>query len=311
MNTGGSNAMSRIMAHCNLTPAQEVASVCPSCQSGALRFPFVEKLSWLACCVECGLRYASPQPSDEELSEIYNEEYYSGFGFTSESPASYREMKQIGFTRLLALAETFVSPGSLVDIGSALGDMLLAASRRGWKAAGIERNSYAVARANELIPNATFHGSLEDFNYPAATADLVTCVDVIEHLRQPTCAFRRVIELLRPGGCLLLTTVDVDGWQSRVCGHRWVHYHRDHLWYFNRQSLQGLAHQAGFEVIICRTARKTFKLRYILEIFATQKHSGIMSVVAERTLRWIPACLGSYVLPAMPEGLLLLARKPI
>lgn len=274
-------------------------------------FPFRDRFSWIASCVKCGLRYVTPQPSDEELMEIYSDTYYCGFGFTAEFPSSYREMKQIGCARLLSFAETFVSPGSLVDVGSALGDMLLVASQRGWKATGIERNSYAVACANELLPSATLHGSLESVNLPAASADLVTCLDVIEHLREPSRAFLRVFELLRPGGCLLLTTVDVNGWQSRVCGHRWVHYHRDHLWYFNRQSLEGLAHQAGFEVVICRTALKTFSLRYILQVFATQKHSGVMSVLAQRTLRWLPTFVGSYVLPAIPEGLLLLARKPV
>ena len=179
--------------------------------------------------------FADPQPTGCELVTIYDRRYYEHFGYVAtQADGPYRSMKRAGCERLMEIAEAFVRPGRLLDAGSALGDLLLVAKLRGWEVRGVELNAFAVAQAERVVPGASVAGCLEDFAAPPGSFDLITCADVLEHLRRPDRSLRRMHELLRPDGGLLIATIDTGGWPARLCGSRWVHYHRDHLWYFNR-----------------------------------------------------------------------------
>lgn len=283
---------------------------CMACGGGNLMVPFPRRLPWVSRCGGCGLAFANPQPTDEELAEIYDASYFETFGFTTDNSAAYRAMKQASAARLLSHVERYVHPGRLLDVGSALGDLRFVAVGRGWTSCGIEPNPFAVEAADELLSESTFGGTFEEFDFPRCSFDLIACTDVLEHLRRPDESLRRMFDLLRPGGCLMLTTINVDGWQSRLFRSRWVHYHRDHLWYFNQGALCRLAAEAGFEIAECRTARKVFNLRYILEIFSAQQNSSVMNFGARLALKLLSDRQTARALPALPEGLLLIARKP-
>ena len=136
-------------------------------------------------CRQCGLTQARPQPSDEELARVYDADYYKTFGFDPLCAARYRTMKQATFDRLLEVAERHFRVGHLLDVGSALGDLLVAGLRRGWEVSGAEPIPFAVRGAEEVAPGATFEGSLEAMSPSDESFDLVTCIDVIEHLRRP------------------------------------------------------------------------------------------------------------------------------
>lgn len=266
---------------------------------------------WLKQCDGCGLRFAHPQPSDAELARIYDDDYYKTFGFDPASAVRYRSMKQASFGALLAVAERHFRRGRLLDIGSALGDLLVAAQRRGWAATGVEPNGFAAEMAEEVVPGATLHGTLDQLDAREAAFDLVTCVDVIEHLRRPDETLRRMRDVLRPGGGLLIVTNDVQSAASRAMGPRWVHYHLDHLWYFSRRSLGELVQAAGLEVVAVRQARKIFNLSYVLGILAHSPNHRPLQRAARAALRWIPERCLRMLLPPVREGMLLLARRPV
>jgi 2-polyprenyl-3-methyl-5-hydroxy-6-metoxy-1,4-benzoquinol methylase len=268
-------------------------------------------IPWLRRCGNCGLAFASPQPSDEEMARLYAPEYYEGFGYAVSDEWSYRDMKQACANSMLARAEAYFPPGRLLDVGSALGDLLAVPKGRGWEVWGVERNRFAVDHTAELVPEAdVFSGPLEEYEGVRDWYDLVTCRDVIEHLRRPDFSLRQLHGLLRPGGGLVVTTPDLGGLHARLCGRAWVHYHPDHLWYFRRTTLCSLARPAGFEVLLCGRAYKVFNLRYVLEILSRLSGSALVRRVAALGLRWLPGRGLRALLPPIPEGLLLVARKP-
>lgn len=294
----------------DVSESESPNGACLLCRESEVVRPYPRRLPWVAQCHSCGLAFCYPQPSDDELASIYNADYYQAFGYHGANPVAYRTMKRASTERLLGQI-TLPAPGSkLLDIGSALGDLISTARVLGWDATGIEPNTYAAAEAERLIPGATFCGTLSQFGGNSATFGAITCFDVLEHLRRPDLELQRMFQLLQPGGELLITTVDVQGWQSRVFGSRWVHYHRDHLWYFSRQSLTQLARAAGFEILSCGTASKTFNLRYILEILSAQTHFAMQQRAAKLTLAVLPKSWSTMVLPPLREGLMLFARRP-
>lgn len=268
------------------------------------------KRPWLVRCTNCALARVHPQPSDTELSRIYGDEYFEQFGYSLGSQEAYRQMKQAWCRRLLTTAETHFPRGTVLDVGSGLGDFLVAARSREWNAVGIEPNHTAVAEADKIVTGSTRNVRIEEFDAMGRKWDLVVCLDVLEHLRRPDCCLRRMYELVRPGGGLLLATVDEGSWHARICGTRWVHYHRDHLWYFNRQTLTKLVETTGFEVLRWEVPRKRFNLRYVLGILANHTRVPLWKRVLEGGLRWLPDPILSALLPPIPEGQLVLARKP-
>ena len=284
-----------------------LAPVCGLCGAvGCERHLSAKYPDWLCRCVSCGVIFTHPQPDDAELAAIYDADYFQAFGFGS-NPDEYRRLKQAGFQRLLDAAERFVAPGRLLDVGSGLGDLLIVAQSRGWNVTGLEPNPFAVARADERVPGATVCGGLDDLSGRDEAFDLITCCDVLEHLRHPDGVLCQMRTLLRPGGCVLVTTVNADSWPAQLLGSRWPHLHRDHLWYFNRRTLTRFVELAGFEVLHWTRPRKIFSLSYVLSILATYGRCSRTKCSSRWLLHRLPSAVLHALWP-MTEGQLLVAR---
>jgi len=245
---------------------------CIVCGAWEAARPFPNELPWLAKCPACGLAAVHPQPSDAELAQVYDEDYYRTFGYDEKLASAYRAIKQRTAEWFLKSAEGVFRGGRLLDVGSGLGDMLAVAGRRGWNASGVEPNRAACEASDRVVPGAVFRATFEQYEGRPESFDLITCTEVLEHLRRPDAALSCMHRLLRPGGGLLLTVPDAGSLMARLRGPRWVHYHRDHLWYFDRRTLAALTDQAGFDTLVCRGARKVFNLRYVLGVFASSPH---------------------------------------
>ncbi|MGH7139019.1 MAG: class I SAM-dependent methyltransferase [Pirellulales bacterium] len=265
---------------------------------------------WLLQCASCGLVRVYPVPDADVLASIYNEQYFHTFGYAVGDEWRYRTIRRESACRLLTVAERHFALGSLLDVGSGLGDMLAAASGRGWKATGVEPNMWAAKRADHVARGATHTCGIEDFEPGDATFDLVTCVDVIEHLRRPDETLSRYFKWLRPGGGLLMTTPDIGSLLARIMGPQWPHFHIDHLWYFNRATLTALVEQAGFEVCAWRCAPKVFNIAYIAGIFEHNAQNCWLQAAARTCLRFLPGRLLRQPLPTIREGQLIIARRP-
>lgn len=104
----------------------------------------------------------------------------------------------------------------LVDVGAGRGELIAAAAARGARAIGIEYSDDAVELARQTL---AAHGNPEDAQIeladarempvPTEAADLVTMIDVIEHLTvsEQTDALREAYRVLRPGGRILIHTM--------------------------------------------------------------------------------------------------------
>jgi 2-polyprenyl-3-methyl-5-hydroxy-6-metoxy-1,4-benzoquinol methylase len=83
---------------------------------------------------------------------------------------------------------------------------------------------------------------------PPAGYDLITLVEVVEHLRSPAETLADLAGLLSPGGWLFVSTPNAGCLRARVLGHRWENYaNPTHLYYFNQRSLGRLLRLAGLK----------------------------------------------------------------
>jgi len=189
-------------------------------------------------CRECGLLYRDPQ--ELNISELYagvkDEAYHH------EAPA-----RHCTFRRTLAQIHRLVwPPAQLLDVGCSTGLFLEVARSAGWQVAGLDPCEWAVEEGRNKGLSIRL-GTLTDGVLPPEQFDLITLWDVIEHVPGPRETLSAVWDILRPGGLVALTTMDVTSVVARIFGRRWPHLMRMHLWYFSFDHLVTLLQQAGFE----------------------------------------------------------------
>jgi SAM-dependent methyltransferase len=166
----------------------------------------------LLACQHCGLQFRHPRPSREKLDELYR----AGSSDTwAVAPTVSRVDWQLAAERIRNMA----IPRRVMDVGCFDG-RFLASLPGGTIRSGLEIHPEAAARAArtgvEIIGN--------DFlalRSHAAQFDVVTAFDVIEHVYDPAELLNLMIDALRPGGMLIISTGDTQAWSWRLLGSRY------------------------------------------------------------------------------------------
>jgi SAM-dependent methyltransferase len=212
----------------------------------------------LVRCRRCGLEYVSPRPRGGDIVAAYSE---------GDDPAyvSQVEARERTFASALARIESLLpNKGRLLDIGTAAGAFLAAAKARGWQAEGCEPNRWMAAWGASHYGVTIRPGELFDQQYPPQSFDVVTLWDVVEHTPDPARVVRRISELLKPGGLLIVNYPDRGSWIARVLGRRWPFLSSVHLYYFTRATLARMLERHGFEVAQQRPHVQWLELDYLL-----------------------------------------------
>jgi len=105
-------------------------------------------------------------------------------------------------TRYLGQSETHER--QILDVGCGTGTMLAYLSSFG-HVQGVDIDEEAVGYCHERGLLSVSLGEAANLPFPDGTFDLVTALDVVEHLDDDAAAFREMRRVLRPGGHLLVT----------------------------------------------------------------------------------------------------------
>ncbi|MFQ5791518.1 MAG: methyltransferase domain-containing protein [Acidobacteriota bacterium] len=228
-------------------------------QSGevACTSPYLSSYDDIYFCRPCGLGRSAPPVHGADIEELYRQVQDPAYLISEEERRS-------SFREALVEIERYHRPGRLLEVGAALGLFLEEARQRGWEVIGIEPSLWASEQARRR--NLEIHtGTLDDFDPGGEQFDVVALWDVLEHLADPLAALRRISELLKSGGILGFTTVNIGGLGAKLFRRRWPWLMRMHLHYFTRQSLKELVRREGFQLLRLSTQPKVLKLGYVLD----------------------------------------------
>jgi SAM-dependent methyltransferase len=145
----------------------------------------------------------------------------------------------------------------ILDVGCGTGANLLMLSKYG-EAEGVDVSEDALAFCRERGLDKVRLGAGEKLPYEDGTFDLVTALDVVEHMDDDLAGLREMRRVLRPGGRVLLfvpTFMFLWGLQDEVSNHR-RRYRLPEL----RQVLE----EAGFEIERTTYANITFFLPILI-----------------------------------------------
>lgn len=145
----------------------------------------------------------------------------------------------------------------ILDVGCGTGANLLMLSEYG-DAEGVDVSEDALAFCRERGLEQVKLGAAEKLPYHDDTFDLVTALDVVEHLDDDLAGLREMRRVLRPGGRVLLfvpTFMFLWGLQDDVSNHRRR---------YRLPELRRVLEQAGFEIERTTYANITFFLPILL-----------------------------------------------
>ena len=248
-------------------------------------------------CAECGLLFQSPRPSEAELLAAYG---------SVEDPIylAERENRYLTFRRAVRLLGP---PGGrrLLDVGAYCGFFVDVAREAGFAAEGLELSRWAASHARSL-GLAVRNETIEERARSGARYDVVTMWDVLEHLADPRRDLGHAFGLLRPGGCLCVSTIDARSLLARLLGARWPWLMDMHLFYFDRRNLPALLEGLGFRVLGRRDYVHTVSASYLLQkVEASFPAAGWLWRAAGRL---VPARLPVPV--SLGDNMVILAERP-
>ena len=184
-------------------------------------------------------------PSSEALYEYYSNNY---------ERTSYLSPITINrYNEILDRFEAYRKTGNLLDVGAGYGFFLEIARQRGWTVYGTELTDEAVNHCTGKGLT-IFKGELQNIDFGNLEFDIVISIEVIEHINNPIEYMTKIIEILRPGGTIYVTTPNFNSFlRYRLKEEYNVIEYPNHLGYFTRKTLNKLFTENGFKTIKIQT----------------------------------------------------------
>lgn len=225
--------------------AEQTVRACAACGSSDARSLGIKNDLEILSCRRCASVYTPYSPWYS--SEFYYEKYYWDQNLAPPPSVQARVEEIVG--QFAPHRET----NRLLDIGCGAGSLLLAAQKNGWDAQGLDVSPNAIKHVRELGFN-VFHGELRDAHFPSEHFDVITAVELLEHLPDPRAELKEIARLLRPDGLFWTTTPHARGLAARVLGLEWrCILPPEHLQLFSVNGLKSLMLDVGFRKIRLQT----------------------------------------------------------
>ncbi len=150
----------------------------------------------------------------------------------------------------VAEGETFV------DVGCGVGDVCVYAGHRGAHVVGIDIEDLLVNRAIEAmrdVPARSFRGIVSNCDpipLPDASADLVVCTEVLEHVEDPSKFLGELARIGKPGARYLISVPHPTSEAvMRRIAPSWYFRHPFHIHVYEPEQLDRLLNASGLEIL--------------------------------------------------------------
>lgn len=240
---GSNQTKSRTATSNNDNIFQAAREHCPLCHSARLDFytliQHFEPHFRIDQCLDCGHLFMNPQWTSSYNESLYQKEYFAGeaaYHYHDERSTSYYDA-YVWRARLKRIRQ-FQKRGHLLDIGCAFGGFLQEAAKY-FIPYGVEPSDYAADWLNERFHN-VHPGPLETAPWPDESMDVITAIEVIEHIPEPQTFLENIGRLLKPGGLVVIQTADFHGWQAVKQGGDYHYFLPGHLHYYHLKNLKAI-----------------------------------------------------------------------
>jgi SAM-dependent methyltransferase len=245
--------------------------------AGSKRSDFSGRTFALAHCPTCHYSFVVEPRTD--FAALYDENYYHGRG--ADPLADYEhelaDPKSIRHYEWRAIADIVddlpVPREGLrwLDFGAGLGGLVMQARERGVDAYGFDEGYPATRMTAMGVP------SLDQTELAAhnGSFDVITAIEVLEHLVDPMTILYEIASLLAPGGYLFLTTGNAEPFRGRLA--RWQYVQPDlHIGFFEPGTLAYAFERVGLTAVYPERGAPGFRdlIRYkVLKTLGAKRRS--------------------------------------
>jgi SAM-dependent methyltransferase len=195
----------------------------------------------IAHCADCQFDFAEGPVGPELANQVYSRYFYTSGQQTAPHNADGSLAASAEKSPIVANSRFRVDwlaglklGGSLLDIGAGRGYFVHCASTQ-FDAMGLEIQKSAVEFARRFGTN-VMHGDLMTCDLGDRTFDVATLWDVFAGFASPRAALDRILQLVKPGGHIVMTLPDISSFAARLLGSKWplmippgnLQYHTPH-----------------------------------------------------------------------------------
>jgi glycosyltransferase involved in cell wall biosynthesis/ubiquinone/menaquinone biosynthesis C-methylase UbiE len=217
-------------------------------------------------CLNCDLRFVL-QEFAEKTGDIME--------FYKNSPLDEIYLKDLkgrqkNSRRILKNIENFRFPlaaGKILDFGCGPGLFLAEAEKFGYEIHGVELSERAVDYARERLNlDSVKRGGEEKMEeFPDNYFDVITALDVLEHVQFLAPVLDKIHSKLKPGGIFAATFPKIDTLPARLLKNYWYAMVPSHLSYFSEKSTQYLIDRSNWELVDKRYYKRYFSISYLIK----------------------------------------------
>jgi SAM-dependent methyltransferase len=204
----------------------------------------------LAHCPSCHYSFVVEPRTD--FADLYNDDYYRGLGADPltdyegelKDPRSLRRYEWRGIAEIVDGLPVRRPGLRWLDYGAGLGGLVLEARARGADAYGFDEGYPATRMAATGVPSL----AEPELASRRGTFDVVTAIEVLEHLVDPLAVLSEIATLLAPGGYVFATTGNAEPFRGRLA--RWQYVRPDiHIGFFEPGTLAFAFERVGLEPV--------------------------------------------------------------
>lgn len=248
-----------------------VSVVCPACSCAEAAFEFEKESFEFVRCAQCRTVYMSPRPSPAVMDSYYgnseNYQFWASHIFPASEDARRDKVcaPRLEQVRRLCAIGRGTTPtdgirglrsqlgragGTLIEIGPGFGTFAALA-----QASGAFDDVLVIEPTPEMAAACRSRGvrvleqRVEDDLPSGIRADVLVAFEVVEHLFEPIEMVRRCFDMLAPGGLLVLTCPNSDGFDIAQLGAASLAVDAEHVNLFNPLGLHTLLTRCGFEIV--------------------------------------------------------------
>jgi len=218
-------------------------------------------------CKNCGFRFTSPRPNDEDLGAYYKAESYVSHSDTKKGLVNtlYHWVRSYTLIKKLQLVMhyTGLKKGKILDYGAGTGAFLDTCKKNGWDATGIEPDADARKVMAEKF-SISSHPSLKDAagQNVLHDFDVITAWHVLEHVPDLKETIEILRDTLKEKAKLIVAVPNPDSYDASVYKENWAAYDVPrHLWHFAPNDIERLMKDQGFKLI--KTLPMVFDSYYV------------------------------------------------
>ena len=267
---------------------------CPLCRASReeATLNFIKLGMHIVTCKHCGLTYSRNILRPEFDRQLYVHSASQNSYFDLKRNDAYAAIEKIKCQYIVQRIGTYQAPpGQFLDVGAGAGRLLWAAKQSGWNTFGIEANA-EFAKACHALQVPVVHGFFPESLPAGQRYDVITIIDVLEHLSDPVDFLKTSLDWLSESGLVVIQVPNMDSLIVQLEGSSNTNYCHGHWNHFNTNTLEKLAVEAGLEPLAVETIISEIdRIRAFPQDAITQKITQYTGLIPPRDFdaEWLHA----------------------